>query len=259
MKVVILVGGYGTRLQEATADKPKPMVEIGGRPILWHIMKLYGHFGYREFVLALGYKGELVKSHFLNYRYLARSFSVELRSGSIEQHEPPPEDWLLHLIDTGVGTQTGGRLKRLAPWVSDGTFMMTYGDGVASIDLSRLLAFHRAHGKLATVTAVRPPARFGGLSFDGDLVRRFTEKPQIGEGWINGGFFVLEPGVLDFIEGDQTPWEHAPLERLAAAGELVAYRHEEFWQCMDTLRDLRLLESLWQEGGAPWKVWTGGD
>ena len=256
MKVVILVGGYGTRLQEATADKPKPMVEIGGRPILWHIMKLYGHFGYREFVLALGYKGELVKSHFLNYRYLARSFSVELRSGQIEPHEPPPEDWLLHLIDTGVGTQTGGRLKRLAPWVSDGTFMMTYGDGVASIDLNRLLAFHRAHGKLATVTAVRPPARFGGLSFDGDLVRRFTEKPQIGEGWINGGFFVLEPGVFNYIAGDASVFEREPLERLAAAGQLMAFRHDRFWQSMDTLRDVRYLESLWQSGRAPWKVWS---
>lgn len=257
MKVVILVGGFGTRLQEATADKPKPMVEIGGQPILWHIMKLYSHFGFREFVLALGYKGQLVKGYFLNYRHLSRSFSVRLRTGEIQPHEVPAEDWLVHLVDTGVGTQTGGRLKRLASWVNDGTFMMTYGDGVANIDLTRLLAFHRAHGKLATVTAVRPPARFGGLSFDGDLVRSFTEKPQIGEGWINGGFFVLEPGVLDFIAGDETPWEHAPLERLAAAGELVAYRHEEFWQCMDTLRDLRLLEGLWQDGGAPWKLWDG--
>jgi glucose-1-phosphate cytidylyltransferase len=244
-------------LQEATADKPKPMVEIGGQPILWHIMKLYSHFGFREFVLALGYKGQLVKGYFLNYRHLSRSLSVKLRTGEIQPHEAPAEDWLVHLVDTGVGTQTGGRLKRLASWVNDGTFMMTYGDGVANIDLTRLLAFHRAHGKLATVTAVRPPARFGGLSFDGDLVRSFTEKPQIGEGWINGGFFVLEPGVLDFIVGDETPWEHAPLERLAAAGELVAYRHEEFWQCMDTLRDLRLLEGLWQDGGAPWKLWDG--
>ena len=259
MKTIILAGGYGTRLQEATADKPKPMVEIGGRPILWHIMKSYAHHGFREFLLALGHKSELVKSHFLNYHYLSSSFSIELRTGRIETHEPRQEDWLVHLIDTGIATQTGGRLKRLAPWVSDGTFMMTYGDGVANVDLPRLLAFHRAHGRLATVTAVRPPARFGGLSFEGDLVRCFTEKPQIGEGWINGGFFVLEPGVLDYIDGDQTPWEYAPLERLAAAGELFAYRHEAFWQCMDTLRDLRLLETLWQQGHAPWKVWDGDD
>jgi glucose-1-phosphate cytidylyltransferase len=255
VKVIILAGGFGTRLQETTADKPKPMVEIGGRPILWHIMKGYSRYGFREFLLALGYKGEVVKRYFLNYHYLSSSFSIELRSGRLDTHEPRQEDWLVHLIDTGVGTQTGGRIKRLGAWVGEGTFLMTYGDGVANLDIRRLVDFHKRHGKLATVTAVRPPARFGGLVFDGDLVRRFTEKPQIGEGWINGGFFVLEPGVLDYIAGDDTPFEHAPLERLAADGQLVAYRHDDFWQCMDTLRDVRLLETLWQDGRAPWKVW----
>jgi glucose-1-phosphate cytidylyltransferase len=255
MKVVILAGGLGTRLQESTADKPKPMVEIGGRPILWHIMKGYSRYGFREFLLALGYKGEVIKTYFLNYHYLSGSFTIELRSGRLDTYEPRQEDWRVHLIDTGLATQTGGRIKRLADRVADGTFMMTYGDGVANIDLRRLLEFHQRHGKLATVTAVRPPARFGGLAFDGDLVRRFTEKPQIGEGWINGGFFVLEPAVLDYIAGDDTPFEHAPLERLAADGQLVAYRHDDFWQCMDTLRDVRLLEALWQDGRAPWKVW----
>ena len=256
MKVIVLAGGLGTRLQEATADRPKPMVEIGGHPILWHIMKLYARHGFREFVVALGYKAEVVKLHFLNYHYLRSSISIDLRTGHVEPHAPGDDDWRVHLVDTGVGTQTGGRVKRLARWVQDGTFMMTYGDGVSNVDLQALLAFHRDHGKLATVTAVRPPARFGGLAFDGDLVRTFTEKPQIGEGWINGGFFVLEPGVLDYVDGDATPWEHAPLERLAADGQLVAYRHDDFWQCMDTLRDLRLLESLWTSGRAPWKVWA---
>ena len=259
MKVIILAGGFGTRLQEATGDKPKPMLEIGGQPILWHIMKGYAHYGCREFLLALGYKGEIIKLYFLNYAYLRSSFSVDLRAGGLEAHEGSREDWLVHLIDTGIATQTGGRIKRLASWVRDGTFLMTYGDGVSNVDIPRLVEFHRHHGKLATVTAVRPPARFGGLAFDGELVRNFTEKPQIGEGWINGGFFVLEPGVLDYIDGDDTPWEHAPLERLAADGQLVAYRHDDFWQCMDTLRDLRLLESLWQQQRAPWKVWGGDD
>jgi glucose-1-phosphate cytidylyltransferase len=258
MKVAILAGGLGTRLQEATAEKPKPMVEIGGLPILWHIMKIYSAHGFNEFVLALGYKSEIVKEYFLNYHYLRSSFSIELRTGQVQTHDGGREEWVVHLIDTGSGTQTGGRIKRLAPWLQGETFMMTYGDGVANIDLRRLLEFHRCHGKLATVTAVRPPARFGGLSFSGDLVKVFSEKPQIGEGWINGGFFVLEPRALDYIAGDETPWEYEPLERLAADGQLVAYRHDEFWQCMDTLRDVRLLEGLWQTGDAPWKVWGGG-
>jgi len=255
MRVVILAGGFGSRLQEETAVKPKPMVEIGGRPMLWHIMKIYSACGYKEFIIALGYKGEVIKNYFLNYYYLRNDISIGLANGHVRVHDGAPrEDWLVHLVDTGLGTEIGGRLKRLAPWVGGEAFMMTYGDGVADIDIHALVAFHRRHGKLATVTAVRPPARFGGLGFQGDMVVRFTEKPQVGEGWINGGFFVLEPRVLDYIEGDQTIFEHEPLGRLAADGQLMAYRHEGFWQCMDTLRDVRLLESLWESGQAPWMV-----
>jgi glucose-1-phosphate cytidylyltransferase len=255
MKVVILAGGFGTRLQEETSVKPKPMLEIGGQPILWHIMNIYAAQGYKEFLIALGYKGEVIKNYFLSYYYLRNSFSIHLGNGRVDVHDTGREDWVVHLIDTGLRTETGGRIKRLTPWIGNETFMMTYGDGVANIDVRELVAFHRRHGKLATVTAVRPPARFGGLSFDGDLVARFTEKPQIGEGWINGGFFVLEPAVLDYIEGDNTFFERDPVERLAEDGQLVAYRHDDFWQCMDTLRDIRLLETLWVEGRAPWKVW----
>lgn len=256
MKVVILCGGLGTRLAEETEVKPKPMVEIGGRPILWHILKHYAHFGYREFVLALGYKGEVIKRYFLEFHHLDSDLTINLATGQAISHDRERENWTVHLIDTGHATQTGGRIKRLAPLLKAETFMLTYGDGVSNVDLRRLLEFHRAHGRLATVTAVRPPARFGGLVFNGDYVVEFTEKPQIGEGWINGGFFVLEPGVLDYIEGDETIFERAPLERLAHDRQLVAYRHDDFWQCMDTLRDARLLESLWQSGKAPWKVWS---
>lgn len=256
MKVAILAGGFGTRLSEETDTKPKPMVQIGGREILWHIMQGYAHYGLNEFVIALGYKGESIKRYFLDYRQLNSSLTVSLATGAASVHDGECPDWTVHLVDTGRDTMTGGRLKRLADWVHDGTFMMTYGDGVGNVDIRRLLAFHRAHGRLATVTAVRPPARFGGLEFDGDYVSRFTEKPQIGEGWINGGFFVLEPQVLDYIPGDATMWEHEPLERLAEERQLVAYRHEAFWQSMDTLRDVRLLESLWQSDQAPWKVWS---
>lgn len=255
MKTIILAGGFGTRLQEETAVTPKPMVEIGGRPILWHIMNIYAAHGYKEFVVALGHKGEVIKNYFLNYHYLRNSFSIHLGDGRVDIHEAGREDWVVHLLDTGLRTETGGRIKRLAPWIGNETFMMTYGDGVANINIQELVAFHQGHGKLATVTAVRPPARFGDLSFGGDLVARFEEKPQIGEGWINGGFFVLEPEVLSYIEGDTIAWEREPLERLAKEGQLVAYRHDGFWQCMDTLRDVRLLESLWAEGQAPWKVW----
>ena len=255
MKVVILAGGMGTRLQDGASPLPKPMVEIGGYPILWHIMKIYSQYGHKEFVLALGYKSETIKNYFLNYHYVRNSFTIRLNDGDLKVHPGNSEDWTVHLADTGINTQTGGRVKRMGPWVGHETFMMTYGDGVANIDIQKLLAFHRRHGKLATVTAVRPPARFGGLYFNGDFVARFTEKPQAGEGWINGGFFVLEPQVLDYIEGDQTPFETEPLERLAAEGQLVAYRHDDFWQCMDTPRDKRQLEGLWNEGGAPWKIW----
>jgi glucose-1-phosphate cytidylyltransferase len=256
LRVVILAGGFGTRLSEETDTKPKPMVQVGDRELLWHIMKGYAHYGFEEFVIALGYKGELIKRYFLDYRLLNSSLTVSLLTGEATAHEGECPDWTVHLVDTGLETMTGGRLKRLAKWLGDDTFMMTYGDGVSDVDIRRLLEFHRRHGRLATVTAVRPPARFGGLEFAGDHVSRFTEKPQIGEGWINGGFFVLEPQVLDYIAGDETMWEHEPLERLAEEGQLVAYRHESFWQSMDTLRDVRLLESLWQSKQAPWKVWA---
>jgi glucose-1-phosphate cytidylyltransferase len=255
MKIVILAGGVGTRLAEETEIRPKPMVEIGDRPILWHIMSIYAAYGYKEFVVALGYKGEAIKSYFVNYHYLRNSFSIQLGNGQVEVHDGDCEDWVVHLIDTGLRTKTGGRIKRLAPMLGNETFMMTYGDGVADIDIEHLVAFHRSHGKLATITAVRPPARFGGLSINGQFVANFAEKPQIGEGWINGGFFVLEPGVFDYIEDDDDTFERQPLERLADDGQLVAYRHESFWQCMDTKRDVSLLNSLWARDRGPWKVW----
>ena len=255
MKVVILAGGFGTRLSEETEVRPKPMVEVGGRPMIWHIMQYYAHFGFTEFVVALGYKGEWLKRYFLDYTRLNSNFTVSLSSGDVVRQGTCRENWTVHLVDTGLHTMTGGRLKRLASVVGSETFLMTYGDGVCNVDLKQLLAFHRRHGKQATVTAVRPPSRFGGLVLEQDRIVEFQEKPQIGEGWINGGFFVLEPAVLDLIAGDETTWEREPLERLAAQGELMAYRHEDFWQCMDTLRDLRLLEHLWNSGNAPWKVW----
>ena len=252
MKVVILAGGLGTRLQEETELKPKPMVEIGGRPVLWHIMKSFANQGFKEFCVALGYKGEVIKNYFLNYYYLQNNLTVNLANEQVKVHEGECEDWTIHLIDTGLKTMTGGRLKRLKQFIGNDTFMMTYGDGVASINVRELLDYHKRHGKLATVTAVRPPSRFGGINFDGDRVTRFVEKPQIGEGWINGGFFVLEPKVLDYIAGDEAPFEGDPLERLADEGNLIVYRHEGFWQCMDTLRDVRLLEQLCQAGEPPW-------
>jgi glucose-1-phosphate cytidylyltransferase len=255
MKVVILAGGLGTRLQEETSVRPKPMVEIGGRPILWHIMNLYAAAGHNEFVLALGYKAEMVRSWFLSYHSLSRDLTVRLSDGASTAHGTPSEDWTVHLIDTGLETQTGGRLRRLREWIGNETFCLTYGDGVSDVDLKKLVAFHKAHGKLATVTAVRPPARFGGLELEGETVRAFAEKNQTSEGWINGGFFVLEPTVLDYIAADNTLWEREPLEQLASEGQLRAFKHEGFWQPMDTLRDLRLLESLWVGGTPPWKSW----
>ena len=255
MKVGILAGGLGTRLSEESAVRPKPMVEIGGRPILWHILKSYSAFGFHEFVIALGYKGEVIKDYFVNYRHRTRSLTVELSGGGITVHDGQADDWTIHLLDTGAQTQTGGRVKRIAEFVGDEPFMLTYGDGVANVDFNELLAFHRCHRRIATVTAVRPPARFGGLRFDGAMVKEFTEKPQIGEGWINGGFFVLEPSVQEYIKGDDTLFELEPLETLAKSGQLVAYRHDRFWQCVDTLRDVRLLEALWADGRAAWKVW----
>ncbi len=255
MKVVILAGGLGTRLQEETSVRPKPMVEIGGRPMLWHVMHLYAAHGLTEFVLALGYKAEMVRSWFLDYHSLSRDITVRLADGSVNTHGDVVEDWTVHCIDTGLDTLTGGRLRRLREWIGGERFCLTYGDGVCDVDISKLIAFHESHGKLATVTAVRPPGRFGGLELDGDEVRAFAEKRHMSEGWINGGFFVLEPSVLDYIDGDGTLWEHEPLERLAADGQLRAFRHEGFWQCMDTLRDVRLLESLWAGGNPPWKTW----
>ncbi len=255
MKVVILAGGLGTRLAEETTVKPKPMVEIGGQPILWHIMKTYAAHGLREFVVALGYKGELIKDYFLNYRLRTSNVTLRLRDGEPELRDTQCEDWTVHLLDTGLQSMTGGRVRRAAQFLAGEPFLATYGDGVSNVHIGDLLAFHRAQGKLATVTAVRPPARFGGMTFDGDLVREFVEKPQIGEGWINGGFFVFEPGVADYIPGDETILERDPLERLAADRQLAAFRHEGFWQCMDTLRDVQLLNHLWETGRAPWKQW----
>jgi glucose-1-phosphate cytidylyltransferase len=255
MKVVILAGGMGTRLTEETQIKPKPMVEVGGRPILWHIMKSYAHYGLKEFVVALGYKGEFIKRYFLEYRALSGSLSLDLGSGRVTSYAEKTDDWTVHLMDTGLNVMTGGRVRRLQPLLGDETFMLTYGDGVSDVDLNELLRFHRSHGRIATITAVRPPARFGGLRFDGDLVVEFTEKPQIGEGWINGGFMVLEPQVFRYLKADSSVFETDALERLASDGQLAAYRHERFWQCMDTMRDLRVLEGLWEGGAPPWRVW----
>jgi glucose-1-phosphate cytidylyltransferase len=257
MKAVILAGGLGSRLMEETELRPKPMVEIGGRPILWHILKHYSHYGTREFIIALGYRGDVIKRYFADAVGLDGSLSIHTRERRVERHDTADEDWTVHLVETGVATMTGGRLKRLAGRLRDGTFMMTYGDGLSNIDLRRLVDFHHAHGRLATVAAVRPPARFGAIELDGDQVTLVSEKPQAGEGWINGGFFVLEPSVLDYITGDEMYWEREPLERLARDGQLMAFRHEAFWQPMDTLRDKRYLESLWAgtNGCAPWKVW----
>lgn len=255
MKVVILAGGLGTRMAEETELRPKPMIEIGGRPILWHIMKHYSAFDFKEFYVALGYLGDAVKGFFMDYHRLNGSLTINLATGGIDRQDAECEDWVLHLKNTGIETNTGGRLKRLEPFLKDGTFMLTYGDGVCDINLERLLQFHHSQGRIATVTAVRPPSRFGGLIFDGDLVAEFTEKPQIGEGWINGGFMVFEPDVFQYLKDDRTSLEAHALERLAADRQLAAYRHEGFWQCMDTLRDRRLLESLWHERNAPWKVW----
>jgi glucose-1-phosphate cytidylyltransferase len=255
MKVVLLAGGLGTRLAEETEVRPKPMVEIGGKPILWHIMKHYDRHGFNEFFVALGYKGEAIKRYFLDYATLSGNMAVETATGKVAPSSRECERWLVNLVDTGLDSYTGGRLKRLQPWVGEETFMLTYGDGVSDVDLGELLRFHRKQGRIATVTAVRPPARFGGLVLDGDAVRAFTEKPQAGEGWINGGFIVFEPQVFAYLDGDRTSLEAEVLERLAADGQLAAFRHAGFWQCMDTLRDKNLLESLWQQGRAPWRTW----
>jgi glucose-1-phosphate cytidylyltransferase len=256
VKVVILCGGLGTRLREETEFRPKPMVEIGGHPLLWHIMKHYAHHGFKEFVVALGYRGDFIKRYFLEYYAIKSDITICLASGDMKVHERDREDWTVHLVETGFGTQTGGRVKRLAPWLGSESFMLTYGDGVCDVDIPALLAFHRQHGKLATVTAVRPPARFGEIVLDGQRVTRFDEKPQMGEGWINGGFLVCEPGMLQYLIDDSSSLERDGLEHLAADQQLAAYKHAGFWQCMDTMRDVRLLEHHWQSGHAPWATWT---
>jgi glucose-1-phosphate cytidylyltransferase len=256
MKVAILAGGMGTRLAEETDQRPKPMVEIGGKPILWHIMQYYSSYGLNEFVIALGYKKEAVVRYFLDLHYYSSDLTIRTGNGTVTVHnQRHGPDWTVHLIDTGLPTDTGGRIKRLAPYLGGSTFMLTWCDGLSDVNLDRLREFHRSHGRLATVTTVRAPARFGYLQLDREHVRGFREKPADGEGWINGAFFVLEPGVFEYIEGDTTSWERGPMEQLAAEGQLAAYRHTSFWQCMDTLREKRLLEELWSAGKAPWKTW----
>ena len=253
-KVIILCGGLGTRLSEETQIRPKPMVEIGGRPIVWHIMKIYEKYGFNNFVLALGYKGEFIKDYFLNYHARQSDLSVSLKDGAVFYSNPTAEDWCVTLVDTGPATQTGGRLLRLKSLIkSNETFMLTYGDGVSNIDIDKLMNFHHSHGRLATVSAVRPPARYGDLRIKDGKVTRFEEKPQLGEGWINGGFFVFNSGVFDFLEDDSTILEKSPLERLAVQGELMAYQHHGYWQSMDTLRDKHALEELWIGGNPPWR------
>lgn len=256
MKVGILAGGLGTRLSEETVIKPKPMVELGGWPILWHIMKGYGAAGFDEFVLGLGYKAEVIKDFFVHYRQRVSSFSLSLASGDIRMHQELAENWQVHLLDTGLHTQTGGRVRQIAEFVGNESFCLTYGDGVSNVNLQELLAFHKRHGKLATMTAIRPPSRYGMVSFTGEEFMGFKEKPQGGEGWINGGFFILEPGILDYIDtGSDVVWEQEPLERLFADNQLAAFQHDGFWACMDTLRDVQQLNQLWAEGRADWKTW----
>jgi glucose-1-phosphate cytidylyltransferase len=255
MKVAILAGGFGTRLAEETEINPKPMVEVGNRPILWHILKLYAAHGFNDFFVALGYKGDAIKRYFLDYHTLNGNVSIDFANGKTEFSETESENWKLNLIETGANSMTGGRIKRLEPFLKNETFMVTYGDGVSNVDIKKLLEFHRSHGKLATVTAVRPPARFGELLIKEDLTAEFSEKPQTGEGWINGGFFVFEPNIFELLSGDDSVLELDVLEHLAKENHLVAYKHEGFWQCMDTLRDKKHLESLWKSGNPPWKVW----
>jgi glucose-1-phosphate cytidylyltransferase len=256
MKVGILAGGSGTRLAEETEIRPKPMVEIGGMPILWHIMMHYFRYGHKDFAIALGYKGNYIKNWFHDYVTFDGSMTVRGATGDILRHPGSLPDWTVDLVDTGLETLTGGRIKRLRPWLGESTFMLTWGDGVSNVDLDELLNFHRSHGKIATMTATRPPARYGHIEFNGDRVVDFSEKPQSAEGWINGAFFVLEPAVYDYIDGDHVMFEHEPMRRLAADGQLMAYRHESFWQCMDTLREKHLLQKLWESGNAPWKTWS---
>ena len=251
MKVIILAGGFGTRVSEYTESIPKPMVTVGERPIVWHIMNTYAYFGHKDFYLALGYKAEVIKEYFLHYHSLNTDFTVNLSSGDIRSYQTEDTDWNVTLVNTGLETMTGGRVQRLSSFIGNETFMLTYGDGVADIDINNLLKFHKSHGKIATLSAVRPAARFGDLDFDGDRIVSFQEKPQIHEGWVNGGFFVFEPEIFDFIDDDSQMLEREPLERIVTAGELMSYKHQGFWQCMDTKRDRDLLESMWKNK-APW-------
>jgi glucose-1-phosphate cytidylyltransferase len=255
MKVVILAGGYGTRISEETAVRPKPLVEIGGKPILWHIMKLYGSYGFHDFIVCLGYKGYMVKEYFANYYLHTSDVTFDLKTNGVHVHQSVAEPWRVTLIDTGEGTSTGGRLKRIAPYIGNEPFCMTYGDGVADLRVDELVAFHRSHGKEATVTVVQPPGRFGAVHLQDSAVRRFQEKPDGDNAWISGGFFVLQPSVFERIAGDETVWEREPLEGLAASEQLMAYRHSGFWHAVDTLRDKTFLEALWNSDNAPWKNW----
>ncbi|MFC1512825.1 glucose-1-phosphate cytidylyltransferase [Thermodesulfobacteriota bacterium] len=256
MKAVILCGGLGTRISEETIVRPKPMVEIGGRPILWHIMNMFSFHGIDEFVICLGYKGYIIKEYFANYFLHMSDVTFCMTENKMKVHHNYAEPWKVTLIDTGENTMTGGRLKRVREYIDDEDFFFTYGDGVSNVDIGQLLSFHKAQNTLATVTAVHPPGRFGVLGLDKNKITKFVEKPHGEGGWINGGYFVLSPKVLDYIEGDDSTWEHAPLERLAGDGQLSAYKHHGFWQCMDTLRDKEYLEKLWKSGEAPWKVWN---
>ncbi len=256
MKAVILAGGLGTRISEESHLKPKPMIEIGGKPIIWHIMKIYSHYGINEFVICLGYKGYVIKEYFANYFLHMSDVTFDMAENRMHIHNRHAEPWRVTLIDTGESTATGGRLKRVREYLGDETFCLTYGDGVANVDVTRLIDFHRNHGKLATVTAVQPPGRFGALDLQGEKVRGFQEKPLGDGGWINGGFFVLEPGIVDYINGDESIWEQEPMRRLAEGGQLTAYLHRGFWQPMDTLRDRNLLEERWNNGQAEWKLWS---
>jgi len=254
VKVIILAGGFGTRLSEYTDSIPKPMVTVGGRPILWHIMRSYAHAGHKDFYLALGYKADVVKEYFLHYRSLNADFTVDLATGYVEPHQTDDTDWRVTLIDTGLESMTGGRVKRMQSFIGNESFLLTYGDGVANIDIDALLKFHKSHGKMVTVSAVHPGARFGELEIKQNQVSSFQEKPQVGQGWINGGYFVIEPAFFDLIEGDKSILEREPLEKAAALGELMAYQHDGYWQCMDTKRDRDHLEELWEAGNAPWRV-----
>jgi glucose-1-phosphate cytidylyltransferase len=255
MKAVIFAGGTGTRLSEETTARPKPMVEIGGNPILWHIMKIYSHYGINDFIICLGYKGYVIKEYFANYFLHRSDVTIDIAGNQMEIHNNQSEPWKVTLVDTGMGTMTGGRLRKVKTYIGSETFCLTYGDGVGDVDISDLIRFHKKQGKLATLTAVDPPGRFGALDLCDDKVIKFKEKPRGEDSWINGGFFVLEPEVIDLIEGDATSWELEPLERLASNGQLVGYRHSGFWHPMDTMRDKLLLEEWWSSSKAPWKVW----